>query len=241
MSPRKNDSDLSATRKAAMTKWIVFGVVIIVFMFLFRGQIEKILDRTEQISITKDGLEIKTVSTPLGQTVLSNEAAGINDESEQPVSQSYVDNDFGFEIDWPQNGSWTPDPATALTLSQTYGTTFPLYLAFHQSIDGFVPNINIIVGSTEGQSMIDWLENENATLVQAGWEIVSSQIDEQTQSGVRVISNKNMFGGLYQVQRFLFRGDFAYVVTASKLMNDNNTFPHLYNDMLYIINSFHLV
>jgi len=239
---RDQNSDGSA-KKAAMTKWIVAGVVVIVFMFLFKDQISKILEKTEEISITTGGIAIKTrtVNTPLGKTVLSNKAAQFETNVAEPVAQAYVDRDNGFQIDWPKNGKWIVNPDMANYLSTNLGANFPLYIGYHQAFGEFTPNINVLVGSTGRMSIYDWIDATNNTLVMQGWEVVDTQIDEATMSGVNVILNRNVQGGLYQVQRFLFSSGLFYTITASKLESDADVFPEIYEEMRYILNSFELL
>ncbi|KAA3615078.1 MAG: hypothetical protein D8M58_11540 [Calditrichaeota bacterium] len=233
----------SSAKKAAMTKWIVFGVVIIVFMFLFKGEISKILDKTEEISISTDGIAIKTrtINTPLGKTVLSNKAAEFEDTSAEPVSQVYVDEDNGFQIDWPQNGKWAVNREMAGFMSTNWNANFPLYIGYYQSFGDFTPNINVLVGPTNDIPIKDWIDATNNELVQLGWEVVDTEIDEETMSGVNVMLNRDIQGSLYQVQRFLFKEGKFYMVTASKLESDTDVFPEIYEEMAFILNSFELI
>jgi len=248
---KQTDSGSGAQHWASLAKWGVIGVIAITFMVLFKDELKGLISNTEEVSVTPDGvtLKVRTVSTPLGQTVLSDKAepievaepaalladtGDISPDSAPPIKAitHFTDPAYGYSIAWPAGGKWIKDDAIAAQIGVA------LFIRFHQSFGDFTPNVNVTVENTGPMSVQDWMQFGLPILQAMGWELVDMQIDETANAGVRVMKNPNIPGGLYQVQRVILKNDLAYVVTASKLEIDTDAFPGLYQRMGEILNSF---
>jgi hypothetical protein len=229
-----------------MAKWGVIGVIAITFMVLFKDELKGLLSNTGELSVTTEGvkLKVRTVSTPLGETVLSAEGESIEAVAPSTATAAigtpppgtkvthFVDPTYGYSIDWPAGGKWIKDDSIAAQIGAA------LFIRFHQSFGDFTPNVNVTIENTGPMSVQEWMQAALPLLQVMGWELVDVQIDETANAGVRVMKNPNVPGGLYQVQRVILKNDLAYVVTASKLEIDTDAFPGLYQRMGEILNSF---
>ena len=239
---------------AGLAKWGIIGVIAITFMFLFQDEVKKLLSNTEELSVTSEGvkLKVKTVSTPLGETVLSAHAAA-NSSVEGDLSPKpgigtsggpaggtatasalthFTDPIYGYSIAWPAGGKWIKDDAIAAQFGAA------LFIRFHQSFGAFTPNVNVTIEDTGTMSISQWMRAAAPLLEQMGWQIVDVQMDETVNAGVRVIKNPGIPGGLFQIQRVILKNGRAYVATASKLESDSHAFPEMYQRMGEILNSF---
>lgn len=246
MSTDKESEGGGAQHWVGLAKWGVIGVIAITFMVLFKDELKGLLSNTEELSVGSEGvkLKVRTVSTPLGQTVLSDKAAPIESASGSsrpnvigtvPPSNTithFTDPTHGFSIAWPAGGKWIKDDAAAAQIG------LALLIRFHQSFGDFTPNVNVTIEDTGPMSVREWMQVGLPVLQQMGWELVDMQMDETANAGVRVIKNPNVPGGLYQIQRVILKNNLAYVVTASKLEIDTDAFPGLYQRMSEILNSF---
>ena len=223
-------------------KWVVFGIVILTFMFLFKDEVKQLLGRTEEITVGdgKFTLKTRTTQTPIGETVVSNVPAPSPSASQGPAVPGAAPvkppmlRTPDFVMDWPATGEWLRDDAAAAQIGAL------LVVRYHRSFGDFNPNINITMEQVGNMSLDSWMATGNNTLEKLGWQLVDTQMDEETGGGVRVMLNPNVPGGLYQIQRVLMLNGRAYVATASKLEADTEAFPQLYPQMREILNSFHL-
>jgi hypothetical protein len=222
-------------------KWVVIGVVAITFMVMFRSELASLLGRAEEVNVSADSgvtLKLRTVATPLGETVLSNTGTELTQPNAQgkpvPLPESalaqYTDPLYGYSLAWPQNGNWQRDDS----LTQGYGPA--LVLRHRQSHGNFTPNVNVTMEQVGGVTIDDWMRAGNASLAAAGFQLVSLETDPATQSGVRVMRHTGVDGVLYQIQRVVLHNGVAFVVTASKL--EQIDAPGVYEQLRQILNSF---
>lgn len=233
-------------------KWGVIGIVALAFMAMFKGEIGLLLRGAEEVSVGGDGvkLKIRTVSTPLGETVLSSQgqplkrpvapaAAGSAPDAQatQPAAPLpsdqqtvFTDAQTGATLAWPRNGLWVREDAIA----QRTGSV--LVLRHTSSFGNFVPNVNVRAEPVGSASVDDWMQLGNQGMAAMGFELVSVQTDPATQSGVRVTRHRDVQGVLYQIQRVVIRNGVAIYVTASML--EQHAAPGVYAAMGAILNSF---
>lgn len=242
---KQGDGGSGAGQWTGLAKWGVIGAIAITFMVLFKDELKGLLSNTEELSVSTEGvkLKVRTVATPLGETVLSDKAVpleiaapsappgGVGVTPVKTVTH-FTDPAHGFSIDWPAGGKWIKDDAMA----SLFGAA--LVIRFHQSFGEFTPNVNVIVDNTGPMSVQEYLQSSVTILQQMGWELADMQIDEADNAGVQVLKNPNVPGGLYQIQRVIIKNGVAYVVTASKLEIDSDVFPGMYQRMSEILNSF---
>ena len=224
--------DNNSTFSPAHLRWLVIGVLGIVFMVIFKDDVSHILKGVEKVSIGSDGItiETKTVETPLGKTIVSGpptlETAGIT----QNTAASYA-SPQGYSINWPQDGSWSsrPDMASSYNLD--------LAIAYNRSWGNFIPNVNVTIEPSPTPSIEEWVEMSNPLFESLGFTVTDVQFDAASNSGVRVI-NGNFFGtDTHQIQRIILSNGQAYIATATRptnLVADEA----LWRDLNNILNSF---
>lgn len=213
-------------------KWIVIGVVVVILAFLFRQQIAAMLDRATKIKIKGLTVETPTVKTPIGETNVSNAPFLEPSSSIVGTHTAFVHPDYRFQMRWPLGGKWNRNDE----LGEAIGAV--LFIAYYQEFSDFVPNVNVTIEQVGSIRVQKWIRLGEPTLQDLGYTIVQTQLDDSSQSGVRVLRNQQIAGVLYQIQRVIIRRGFAYVATASKLEAGNQVFPGLYAEMRQILNSF---
>ena len=234
-----------ADQWVGMAKWGIIGIIAITFMFLFQDEVKKLLSSTEELSISSEGvkLKVRTVSTPLGETVLSAHAAAPVEDDDRSITPDagtaprqgftrYTDPTYGYSLAWPAGGKWIKDDFTAAQIGVA------LFIRFHQSFGNFTPNVNVTIENTGTITVSQWMRAAAPMLEQMGWQVVDVQMDEAVNAGVRVMKNPSFPGGLFQIQRVILKDGLAYVATASKLEADSGAFPEMYQRMGEILNSF---
>jgi hypothetical protein len=220
---------------SAHLKWIIVGVLGITFMFLFRGELSEMLNKAEKVTIGPEGVSIqtKTIQTPLGETIVSGpptmETAGI-----QPGTAPDFQSPRGYAINWPQDGSWSshPDLATAMNVE--------LVIGYNRSWGDYVPNVNVTIENAGTPSIREWLTMSNPKIELYGFSVISSEVDESNNAGVRVVKGF-MFGyEANMIQRIIINQGLAYVATATRPVSLNAD-PQLWQDLNDILNSFRII
>lgn len=216
----------------AHLKWIVVCVLGVAFMFIFKDDLSDMIKGAEKISIGPEGVSIvtKTVKTPLGETIVSGPptlaTAGITQQS-SPNYQSQ----YGYAINWPQDGSWSLRPDISQTLN------LDLFIAYNKSWGDFVPNVNVTIEPSFGMSIREWFERSNPMVSLMGFTVTDVQIDDASNSGVRIVHG-NYFGlESNQIQRVILAQGYAYIATATRPVALSAD-PQLWQDLNEILNSF---
>lgn len=216
-------------KKPVPYRWIVIGVLGVTFMLVFKDELgEKIRD-ADKISVGLAGVSIekKTKETPLGTTVVSAPTDGTA-RANQPAPN--FQSPIGFAINWPQDGSWSSHPDYAAT----WGAE--LVIAYNRTWGAFVPNVNVTIEPTN-MKIRAWMAMSNPRMGMVGFTVTSFQIDEQTNSAVRVMRGQS-FGMVSDgVQRIIIRGSRAFIATATRPVQLTAD-PKLWQDLNSILNSF---
>lgn len=225
------------------TKWIVIGVIGVVALFLFKAEIGRLIDRTSSVSITSEGIDVKTVETALGKTVVSAEPVKAADVTATGiVDTKYVSQADKFEISWPDNVNWSVSDTYGQQLHQMMGlpstVSIPMIIMSNQTIDDFTPNIIVSVEQVQGMDIAQYIDSNLQMIRQMGWEVLSSSVDATTQAAFVVLRNSDFAYDLLQFQRYVVTPTRAYVVTASQLPPESDLSPQLRNDLRNILNSF---
>ncbi len=216
----------------AHLKWIVIAFLGVTFMVIFKDDLSKKIKEPGEVNIGPKGISIttKTISTPLGQTIISGpptiETAGITKDT-PPNYQS----PRGYLINWPQDGSWQsrPDMAQMLNLD--------MVIAYNRSWGEYVPNVNVTIEPSTTSYIRQWLESSNQMLPLMGFNVISEKIDIPSKSAVRIVHG-NFFGlEADAIQRVILNQGRAYIVTATRPRNFNAD-PKLWQDLNNILNSF---
>lgn len=241
------DSSKSPSPRATQlpVKWIVFGVVIIAFMLIFKAELGGLLERTTDLKITASGVEIKTLDTPIGQTQVSVVPVEPTPQATTGIQNTtYTDTEHGFKISWPNNQEWTADldigRQFARNMAMPATVDIPIAIISNEVVDNFRPNVNVVVEKVGQMGIEEYIALSEQNLLAQGWEVLSSSVDAKTNGGVIVLMN-NMFGNeLYQFQRYAMGNGKAYVVTASQVPQGDLT-QGLKDDLASIINSFRVI
>lgn len=231
-------------------KWIVFGVVAISFMLIFKSELGGLLERTSDVKISTSGVEIKaevkTFETPIGRTEVSVvPVAPVAQATTGIQNTTYVNTEYGFQISWPNNRDWRPDERFGAQMLESMGmpesVDIPITIFAKNVVDGITPNINVTVESIGQISIEDYMAYTEENYATLGMEVLSSSVDPETNGGVIVALN-HMFGTpLYQFQKFAVANGYAYIVTATQVPKGDYLTLGLKQDLTSIINSFRVI
>lgn len=231
-----------------VTKWIVLGIVALTFMFLFREPLTQFLHRATDVEISKQGVKIKTLQTPLGEMEVS--VSNVSKQTDYSLSEgihgnNYINQRYKFRISWPDNVNWNASESFGKFLHNQLGLQptieIPIVITKNEMVGNFRPNVNVVVEPVGSNMTIDkYLDLNIQQMKQMGWTILSSGIDEATQGGLLVFLNNSFGDTLYQFQRIAIGSGMAYVVTASQLPPENLLYQQLRSDLNNILNSFQL-
>ncbi len=210
-------------------KWIVIGVVSIVVLFLFKDEIGGLIERTESVSVSSEGLTLttRTVDTVLGETIVSGpptlETAGITAET-QPNFK--LDN--GFMINWKEELWSKNDELAQLNNAE-------LFLQFSIP-EGFQPSIKI-----DSHQGFDSVESFLARISYPDRTDVKVELSPSGDSGVRTSTGE--FNGVkfYFVERVIYNPSSGrvYVATAERPATEAGN-EELWNSTRKVLNSFRL-
>ena len=228
-------------------KWIVIGVLAVVAIIIFRGEIAKMIGRNNptEISITKEGL--KVLLTPIGETNISAESSPETqyvDTTKVGSEYAYVDRHYKFAINRPPNSEWVP-------FNRMSATSFVLAAQAFQADESLVFLLFKPATSLEpGVVFIRVYRKETYTNIQIllaayikglrdnGIETLQSKVDEKT--GGAVVVTKETKSGWSGVARLLFTDTYAYIV-AMKAFPPGEEYAKLRNEVNMIFNSFRIL
>ncbi len=238
---QKNGRSLSS-----IAKWAVIGVVMLIFLFLFRGELSRLLDRATGVKLSPTGIEIKTADTPLGKTVVSGTSIKSSGDLIEGIrGTNYVNKQYKFQISWPNSVNWSASDTYGEALHQKLGLPptieIPIVIMRNEMVGNFRPNVNVLVESVGNMSIRQYIELSVQSMQQRGWIIFSSSVDEVTEGGLLVFLNTSFENDLYQFQRIIIASGRAYVITASQLPPDNLLSQQLREELRDILNSFRLI
>lgn len=229
-----------------IVKWVVLGVVAITVLFLFKGEIGRLLERTENLEISSGGLKIKTAQTLLGKAEVSNVTVKVSEVLGEGIQgRTYVSRQHKFQITWPDGGGWSASDTMGKSLMQQHGlpptVDIPLVIMKNEMVGSFRPNVNVVVETIGSMSPNDYINGSIQALQQQGWQILTRDIDEATQGGFISFYNNSLGYQLYQFQRIAVANGKAYVITASQLPPEDSLSQQLREELLSILNSFRVI
>jgi len=245
-SDKKND----ALPKENVVKWliIVFGVIAV--LLIFKKQVAAILDRTTELKVTKDGVEIKSAITPLGET----EITAYHDEYTSTAEKSgrdtvYINKQYKFMISWPLDNDWfateskaissTSNASTQIEYLDTAAAHTPISIVKGKNKWKKKPNISVTVVKSDGD-IASSMNTVLAYYTSVGWQIYLAQIDEDTQSGIIVFKNPES-GGIIQIQRVIIADEYSYIITSTNIPPGVKSNDRLKEELRDIMNSFRLI
>ena len=232
---------------AAHIKWIVLGIVALAFMVLFNKELGRLLDRTSDLSITPDGIRIKTVDTPLGQANVSATTVKQSETSASGIEGNrYTSRQYKFQLSWPDAAQWSASEDMGQSLAKQLGlpptVSVPIIVLHKEAVANFRPNVNVVVERVGEMQIQAYVDASTLNYARMGWQVLSTTVDAATNAGFIVLLGKSPGGGnIYQVQRIVIAHGNGYVVTASQLPPDNLISARLREDLLAILNSFRIL
>jgi hypothetical protein len=193
-------------------------------------------------------MSVKTVESPLGLMEVTGVRASQSRPHEQvaPGMQNYQSPQFGFQIAWPfETWQGNDNPWFLQQCQMRMGIpppiAFGLILTYSLPVMGFVPNVNVVIEPIGNLTICPYLTNASLLSRQFGQNEVTTEADEETQSGFRAFYTPNAFGQqVYQFQRIVLARGYSFVVTASQLPPMDQIGMRLRNELSAILNSFRL-
>ncbi|MCX6181556.1 MAG: hypothetical protein NT150_06485 [Bacteroidetes bacterium] len=234
-SEEKKESNYSS-----IAKWSAIVIISLTGIFFLHTSISTLIDRVTELEVSKDGLKLKSVITPLGKTTLSDGfSSGFNEEG---FYKTYVSQDYNFQISWPDNQNWISNDTLGDLSSNA---SMPLMLTYKNFVDGIKPSINIVTESVD--STIDikkYLVFSEKALNDSGFVFVNRNtdlvIDTVAQSSLATLTyTKNP--EIFLVQKYIIHKGIAYVITTTKLPSHSKLSKAIKKEMRDVFNSFHLV
>lgn len=210
-------------------KWIVIGIIALVVLFLFKKEIGGLIERTESVSVTAEGLTLKTqtINTALGETIVSGpptvETAGITDEAEPNFAIP-----GGFKINWKPE-LWSNNEELAQL------NDAELFLLFSIP-DGFQPSIAIrsFEGFTSAKTFLENVSYPNR-------QISKVEFGPSGETGIRTSTGKANGSKFHYIERVLFNQQtgLVYVATAERPVAEIGN-AELWESTRKVLNSFRL-
>jgi hypothetical protein len=193
-------------------------------------------------------MSVKTVESPLGLMELTQVPASRSRPPEQvaPGLQYYRSPRFNFQIAWPgETWQGNDNPWMLQQYMMQMGSppnlALGLAVTYRLPVMGFVPNVNVIVEPVGGANIRTYLGHTAMLARQFGQNEVVNEADDETQSGFRAFYSTNPFGrALYQFQRVVLAGGYAFVATASQLPPMDQVGMRFRDELSAILNSFRL-
>lgn len=224
---------------------VSWPVVVPVVLLTFRKPLIHLLEVVEsrltkaQIGPTSfEFSEPKTTETDVGKTNVS--AIPTEFETDSYVFRSRR---FGCEISYPVNDQWTLDPEPDEGVQRALGQIMVLTLRLTCPIDGFTPNVNVVVQPTGDMTIKQYMAQTLQGFAQNGFKMISFDIDTKTEGAtisyisIFPIKDQDRQLELKNVARVILENGFGYLVTST-ILADSKPPGGLLEQMNSIINSF---
>jgi hypothetical protein len=228
-------------------------VIFLCIIILFRKQIssisQSIIDRLTKIktSFVEVELEPKIVQTNLGQTEISKVTVKQNSVGISVIEGfqgMYVGDNF--YISWPTK-SWEGNSETSKEIPKLVGIgdsekrKYSLFIGRKENVKDFKPNVNVLLELATYNSMKKFLPLIYEQYTKIGWQLLSSQNDDDDQGGFIEFQNLNNPVHLYQFQRLALAFGRLYVVTATVPIPTTSEEIGIIEDLSSIVNSFRII
>jgi len=210
-------------------KWISVTIIVLVVLFLFKGEIAKLIDRTHSVSLNADGFSLttQTVTTPLGKTIISGpptlETAGITAETEPTFAV-----EDGFKINWNPE-LWTNN-------EKLKAANDVILFLLYSVPDGYQPSISIASysGYTSAESFMDSVSHLGRTVIKE--ELGASDATAIRTSTAELGGTKVNF-----IERIIYneKNGLVYVASTSRPEQELGN-EKLWNSTRKVLNSFRL-
>lgn len=220
----------------SLIKWIVIGVITIFFLVLFRQEISRLLNRTESVKISHEGVTLKT---PIGITDVTYRKSQSSDYSTlYPAGRfvNYKNNEYRYAISHPRNSIW-----------KDISYLGPEWLQKFELLPGFSKAI-IAQGKNDFIAMVVvrvyWAGNLTIQEALVGFEQAAGEgisysrprIDQSTNSAT--LPGYDQIGDKIMVSRVILISGWLYDLRAAISPNASSKIKE---EMNIIVNSFHML
>jgi hypothetical protein len=248
----KSSSDKNKASSTDNVKWVIIVFGIIIGLLLFKKEIGGLLERASEVKVTKDGIEIKSTITPVGETEItaySDKLIPTNGSNDT----TYVNQKYGFKITWPLDNNWfasetegdkllgslIEDSTQNLSSLKNESVHIPILITKGKNRWQNKPSVNVVVYNSDA-AIGGAMNSVLLEFVSRGWQIYLCQIDEETQSGIVVFKNPSS-GDIIQIQRVVISDDYTYVITSSNIPPGVQSNEKLKGELRNVLNSFRLI
>jgi hypothetical protein len=239
MTPGRAQNEVGAPVNATTVKWVVVGVVALVFLGIFKDEIGGLINRTS-------GIEWKgiKVETPIGQTTVSVQKAPETQYADafKFRSNTHVDTNYKFAISWPEGSNWVPsDKMSKSQLSSLslddLGVTF--FLVNFVSDSSQEAAVSVKALPRQFASIQSAVDSYVQSQLGVGNTILSSTADPTSGGALVVISHKGRKG----VNRILLGDTYMYLIGSIAMAPnpEGDVSPKLAEETNAIFNSFRIL
>lgn len=221
-------------------------MVLLIFHRQFSAVLPALAERLRKLKTPLGELElgdVKTIETAIGKTELSGigvTTGNLGLAVVEGFQQSYIAS--GFMISWPAS-NWSASPDLTDTLNHQLGSPtrkILIVIGRDELIDGIRPNINVLTELVGAMKADQYVSIALGQMQSMGWDVISSNVDTNTQAGVIEFRNPSPDPekALYQFQRIILSSGKAYVVTATV---PDQLLGRIREELAIIVNSFRLL
>ena len=226
---------------ATTVKWLVAGVVALVFLVIFKSEIGGLISRTNVIEVKG----IKILATPIGQTMVSAQKAPEAQYSDPTKVglNTHVDRYYKFAISWPENSDWVPvDKMSRSEVADLHfdESTYTFFVSKNETSPyPYGATVNVKALPREFATIQEAVDSYVQSQLSIGNAILSSEIDPVTGGAVLVTSSKNRKG----VNRILLGETYMYLITMIAIASYPEEPPSrkLWEETNAIFNSFRIL
>lgn len=233
--------------------FISWPFITFIVLLLFRKQIYELMPKlgkgikTIKTPLGEFEFEPKNVSTVLGKTGMSQVAIKTSNASLvvlDGIQETYVSTNF--LISWIKT-KWSGDVNSGRIILEKMGLStdnrkLPIIITKNEIVDNFRPNVNVIVELIGNLSLREYVDFSIKQYQHIGWQIDSSNINEDYNVAFISFLVLNLEPARYQFQRIAIVSGRAYVVTAT-IAKDTLTSGRIdtISELSDIVNSFRFI
>jgi len=222
--------------KPSLVKWIVIGVISIFFLILYRQEISQLLNRTESVKFSHEGVTLKTPIGITDVTYRKSQSSGYSTLYPSGKFVNYINNEYKYAISYPRNSIW-----------KDISYLGPEWLQKLEALPGFSKAI-VAPGRDDFIAMVSVrvYRAGNLTIQEAliGFELGAGEgvtyyrprIDQSTNSAT--LPGYDQIGDKIMVSRVILIDGWLYDLRA---MISPNASSKIKEEMNIIVNSFHML
>ncbi len=223
---------------AILQRIVSWPAAILIIAIFFREQIKLRLLNLTKAKLGEATFEFeapKTTETVIGKTNVS--AIPTKFEEDSLVFRSKR---FGLEISYPVGNTWVVDHDPQNQFLAQVGQIIVLSISAQPGIDGFSPNVAVLVQPVGNQTVIEYMADSIKTITASGGKLLLYDIDDKTNGAsfsyvLPIEDKKGCFVGRVTISRGL-----AFLATSTTLEGSPIP-PDIRDNLNAILNSFHVI